>query len=96
MDRFEFSIAMHLIRAVLAGATLPPTLPISLKVSRRVFFFFELVSGLVLNRLKVSKTKMSYYIIHSHFLILFSDSFFTASNGNDPIISSSDCPSANG
>ncbi|OZC07366.1 hypothetical protein X798_05594 [Onchocerca flexuosa] len=31
MDRFEFSIAMHLIRAVLAGATLPPTLPISLK-----------------------------------------------------------------
>uniref|UniRef100_A0AAF5RTI0 SH3 domain-containing protein n=2 Tax=Wuchereria bancrofti TaxID=6293 RepID=A0AAF5RTI0_WUCBA len=31
MDRIEFSIAMHLIRAVLAGATLPPTLPVSLK-----------------------------------------------------------------
>ncbi|KAM3725267.1 Intersectin-1 [Dirofilaria immitis] len=31
MDRFEFSIAMHLIRAVLAGAALPPTLPVSLK-----------------------------------------------------------------
>uniref|UniRef100_A0A915PTZ4 Uncharacterized protein n=1 Tax=Setaria digitata TaxID=48799 RepID=A0A915PTZ4_9BILA len=31
MDRIEFSIAMHLIRAVLAGATLPTTLPISLK-----------------------------------------------------------------
>ncbi|VDN02530.1 unnamed protein product [Thelazia callipaeda] len=32
MDRIEFSIAMHLIRSVLAGALLPQTLPVSLKL----------------------------------------------------------------
>lgn len=42
MDRIEFSIAMHLIRAVLAGATLPPTLPVSLKVFYVTFFEISL------------------------------------------------------
>lgn len=32
MDRYEFSIAMHLIRAVLGGENLPTILPQSLKV----------------------------------------------------------------
>lgn len=41
MDRIEFSIAMHLIRAVLAGATLPPTLPVSLKVFYVNFFWIS-------------------------------------------------------
>ncbi|CAG9540234.1 unnamed protein product [Cercopithifilaria johnstoni] len=44
MDRIEFSIAMHLIRAVLAGATLPPTLPVSLKPPMVVTSFPPLVA----------------------------------------------------
>lgn len=32
MDRYEFSVAMHLIRTVMAGIPLPPSLPDSMKV----------------------------------------------------------------
>lgn len=41
MDRIEFSIAMHLIRAVLAGAPLPSTLPASLNVFFLNFFLHQ-------------------------------------------------------